>query len=752
MADDDFTPPSETPADLFSDGASAPDTPDGAPAKKAAKKAPAKKAAKKAPAKKAAAKKAAKKAPAKAAEGAGEGAEEAPAKKTAAKKSASMKADKPVSADQGADETADQGPGTMLLFKAPEPTKVTSRPARARKVVATEPTDEVSESGDEPAAKAPAKKAAAKKTAAKKTAAKKTADKPSGKQTDDDDSATESAESADGDDFTEGGEGGSRRRRRRGGRRRRKPGDGEGGGDDNESGPSDSGDGESGDGDGEGTSRRRRRRTREGDDRSGGGDDPQNTVTRVRKPRSAEDEITAIAGSTRLEAKKQRRREGREAGRRRAPIVSEAEFLARRESVDRVMVIRQRDDLTQIGVLEDKVLVEHYVARESQTSLIGNVYLGRVQNVLPSMEAAFIDIGKGRNAVLYAGEVNWSALGHKDGAPRKIESVLSSGQTILVQVTKDPVGHKGARLTSQVSLAGRFLVYVPDGTTSGISRKLPDTERNRLKSLLKEIVPDTAGVIVRTAAEGASEEELTRDVERLKARWDDIEAKTKGQSPKLLYGEPDLTLKVVRDLFTEDFARLVIQGDDAWESVTDYVKSIAPDLEGRLEKYDGEPERHLRVVPGRRADRQGARPQGLAALGRLADHRPHRGHDRGRRQHRQVHRLRGQPRGDGHQEQPGGCRGGRAPAPAARHRRHHRHRLHRHGAGVQPRPRAPADGRVPRPRPHPPPGRGGHLPRAGADDPQADRHRPARGLQRELPPLPGSWPDAARHAGRGQGR
>ncbi len=174
------------------------------------------------------------------------------------------------------------------------------------------------------------------------------------------------------------------------------------------------------------------------------------------------------------------------------------------------MVIRQRDDLTQIAVLEDKVLVEHYVARESQTSLIGNVYLGRVQNVLPSMEAAFIDIGKGRNAVLYAGEVNWSGLGHKDGQPRKIESVLSSGQTILVQVTKDPVGHKGARLTGQVSLPGRFLVYVPDGNTSGISRKLPDTERNRLKTLLKEIVPDTAGVIVRTAAEGASEDELTR--------------------------------------------------------------------------------------------------------------------------------------------------------------------------------------------------------------------------------------------------
>jgi ribonuclease E len=256
------------------------------------------------------------------------------------------------------------------------------------------------------------------------------------------------------------------------------------------------------------------------------------------------------------------------------------------------MVIRQRDELTQIGVLEDKVLVEHYVARESQTSLIGNVYLGRVQNVLPSMEAAFVDIGKGRNAVLYAGEVNWSALGHQEGQQRKIESVLSSGQQILVQVTKDPIGHKGARLTSQVSLAGRFLVYVPDGTTSGISRKLPDTERNRLKTLLKEIVPDTAGVIVRTAAEGASEDELTRDVERLKARWEDIEKKAavKGASAQLLYGEPDLTLKVVRDLFTEDFTRMVIEGDDAWETVQDYVVHVAPDLQERLERY--RPEEH----------------------------------------------------------------------------------------------------------------------------------------------------------------
>lgn len=456
---------------------------------------------------------------------------------------------------------------------------------------------------------------------------------------DDADDADEADESEDSDeDRSEGG--GGRRRRRRGGRRRRKSGDGgsgrseddseddsegqhasndaerdsdqdadqgsardggqgrqgnrgggnQGGGRGGQRQGGDTGPQEQGAKDdtesGEGSSRRRRRRRRSGDDGGEQGDDPDNTVTRVRKPRSAEDEITAISGSTRLEAKKQRRRDGREAGRRRAPIVSEAEFLARREAVDRTMVIRQREDLTQIGVLEDKVLVEHYVARESQTSIIGNVYIGRVQNVLPSMEAAFIDIGKGRNAVLYAGEVNWSALGHRDGQPRKIESVLSSGQPVLVQVTKDPIGHKGARLTSQISLAGRFLVYVPDGTTSGISRKLPDTERNRLKTLLKEIVPEGAGVIVRTAAEGASEDELTRDVERLKARWEDIEKKSKGSAPQLLYGEPDLTLKVVRDLFTEDFATLVIQGDDAWDTVQSYVSHVAPDLADRLQRYE----------------------------------------------------------------------------------------------------------------------------------------------------------------------
>ena len=400
--------------------------------------------------------------------------------------------------------------------------------------------------------------------------------------------------------------GGTKRRRRRGGRRRRKGDSSEGqppaeqdansgsGADQSDQAGRKSNEAAVGDQSGQSNQsespggRRRRRRRRSGDEGDGAAEDPANTVTRVRKARSAEDEITGVTGSTRLEAKKQRRREGREAGKRRAPIVSEAEFLARREAVTRVMVIRQHEDLTQIAVLEDDVLVEHYVSQEAQTSLIGNVYLGRVQNVLPSMEAAFVDIGKGRNAVLYAGEVNWHSLGGGNG-PRKIEQVLKSGQPVLVQVTKDPIGHKGARLTSQITLPGRFLVYVPDGNTSGISRKLPDSERNRLKTLLKQIVPDSAGVIVRTAAEGASETELTRDVERLTARWEDISAKVeKGSAPALLYGEPDLTLKVVRDLFTEDFEKLVVSGADAWDMVEGYVRHVAPDLQERLERYEAD--------------------------------------------------------------------------------------------------------------------------------------------------------------------
>ncbi len=294
-----------------------------------------------------------------------------------------------------------------------------------------------------------------------------------------------------------------------------------------------------------------------------------------------------IKGSTRLEAKKQRRRDGREAGRRRA-VVTEAEFLARREAVDRVMVVRSKNGRVQIAVLEDNVLVEHYVARNQDASLIGNVYVGRVQNVLPSMEAAFVDIGRGRNAVLYSGEVDWDAV-ETGNQPRRIELALKTGDRVLVQVTKDPVGHKGARLTSQISLPGRYLVYVPGGAMNGISRKLPDTERARLKRILKEVLPESSGVIVRTAAEGATEDQLTRDVQRLTNQWEHISTQVDSiQAPALLHSEPDLLVKIVRDVFNEDFTKMLIQGEDAHNTISSYLASVAPDLLDRIATFEGE--------------------------------------------------------------------------------------------------------------------------------------------------------------------
>ena len=314
-----------------------------------------------------------------------------------------------------------------------------------------------------------------------------------------------------------------------------------------------------------------------------------NVVVKVRTPREPKapsNEPTRVKGSTRLEAKKQRRRDGRDAGRRRTTI-TESEFLARREAVDRTMVVRSKDGKIQIGVLEDGILVEHYVAKASEASLIGNVYLGKVQNVLPSMEAAFVDVGRGRNAVLYSGEVDWE-LAETGNQPRRIEMALKSGDTVLVQVTKDPVGQKGARLTSQVSLPGRYLVYVPNGSMNGISRKLPDSERARLKKILKEILPEDAGVIVRTAAEGATEEQLTLDVQRLQQQWEAISKKVeKGQAPVLLHSEPDLLVKIVRDVFNEDFQKMVISGDDAREVIEEYLASVAPDLLERVVKHEG---------------------------------------------------------------------------------------------------------------------------------------------------------------------
>ncbi|MCW2714012.1 MAG: ribonuclease, partial [Frankiales bacterium] len=428
-----------------------------------------------------------------------------------------------------------------------------------------------------------------------------------------DDDAPRDAPTAelDADDDDEDGDRPRRRRRGRRGRGPRRPED-EGGDDsamtDDDTDaevPAEAGAPSEGDDDDETASgtRRRRRRSRSRTGAAGADEDGNDSAPALareprepRAPRSRggsggsgattadEDGVRGISGSTRMAAKRVRRQEGRDSGRKRTPLLSEAEFLARREAVDRTMIVRQKGDRTQIAVLEDGVLVEHYVTRASAQSYAGNVYLGRVQNVLPSMEAAFVDIGKSRNAVLYAGEVNYnSSVG---GRSRSIESVLKSGQEVLVQVSKDPIGSKGSRLTGQVSLPGRYLVYVPEGSMTGISRKLPETERSRLKSILKKVVPDDAGVIIRTAAEGASEQEIADDVRRLQAQWEVIQAKAaKGGAPALLHAEPDLVIRVVRDVFNEDFTSLVVQGDSEWDTIREYVEFVAPDLAPRLSRH-----------------------------------------------------------------------------------------------------------------------------------------------------------------------
>ena len=395
------------------------------------------------------------------------------------------------------------------------------------------------------------------------------------------------------------------RRRRRGGRGRRKPGStdainteiGE------EDSSEDPGEEESAEG---GTSTRRRRRRRAtGEGVTPGETIEEDGVITVVKVREKRERPERPARTDRNDRSNRNRRdrndrydrndrggrsEYREPYRKRGTIITDGDFLARRENVDREMLVRQIADRTQIAVIEDGVMVEHYVNRNSNVSYVGNVYLGRVQNVLPSMEAAFVDIGKGRNAVLYAGEVNWDAAGISESQPRKIEMVLKTGQPVLVQVTKDPIGQKGARLTSQISLPGRYVVYVPGGGMSGISKRLPESERTRLKAILKTLIPEDAGVIVRTAAEGVSEAELTADVERLKAQWEDIYQKSTNpnfHAPALLLSEPDLAVRVIRDIFNEDFRKLIIQGNEAWDEISSYLGSIAPELVTKIEKYSG---------------------------------------------------------------------------------------------------------------------------------------------------------------------
>jgi ribonuclease E len=431
------------------------------------------------------------------------------------------------------------------------------------------------------AEKAPAKKAPAKKSAPVKAAKS-------------DEPVVEAEAKGESDSDSEDSSRG--RRRRRGGRGRRKPGSANT--DENTSNDENSENSDTED-DGTGTHRRRRRRRASGDGVVAGEVVEEDGVVTVVKVRETKERPTRNDPKRNRRERNDRpssrgdreyRSDYREPYRRRGTIITDTDLLARRESVDREMLVRQIADRTQIAVIEDNVMVEHYVNRNTNLSYVGNIYLGRVQNVLPGMEAAFVDIGKGRNAVLYAGEVNWDSAGISESEPRKIETVLKSGQSVLVQVTKDPIGQKGARLTSQVSLPGRYVVYVPGGGMSGISKRLPEPERNRLKAILKNLIPETAGVIVRTAAEGVSEEDLTNDVARLKAQWEDIYQKSINpnfHAPAAIYVEPDLAVRVIRDIFNEDFRKLTVQGSGAWEEINNYLGFIAPELVSKLEKYTG---------------------------------------------------------------------------------------------------------------------------------------------------------------------
>ena len=442
-------------------------------------------------------------------------------------------------------------------------------------------------------------KPAAKKEAADSKPRKKTADKKeSAEETAKPSSDTEASESED--------RANRNRRRRRGGRGRRKPGADTANTENNDENSSEESTEEDST-EGSTSTRRRRRRRATGDDVTPGEtieEDGVITVVKVREKRERPARAERAERSNNNRNRRDRndrndrydrndrggRSEYREPYRKRGTIITDGEFLARRENVDREMLVRQIADRTQIAVIEDGVMVEHYVNRNSNQSYVGNVYLGRVQNVLPSMEAAFVDIGKGRNAVLYAAEVNWDAAGISESSTRKIEMALKTGQSVLVQVTKDPIGQKGARLTSQISLPGRYVVYVPGGGVSGISKRLPEEERTRLKAILKNLIPEEAGVIVRTAAEGVSEEDLTNDVARLKAQWEDIYTKSQNANfhpPAALYEEPDLAVRVIRDIFNEDFRKLTVQGSTAWDEVTNYLGFIAPELTQKIEKYTG---------------------------------------------------------------------------------------------------------------------------------------------------------------------
>jgi Ribonuclease G/E len=300
----------------------------------------------------------------------------------------------------------------------------------------------------------------------------------------------------------------------------------------------------------------------------------------------------AIAkGGTRMAAKRSGRRSGggNGGGRRgtqRTGGVPEEVRRAILEGPPRTMLVTAREDRTQIAVLEDRTVVEHYVTRRKDVTYVGNIYMARVQNVLPGMEAAFLDIGKGRNGVLYAGEVLYDELDLEEGDAHRIENALKPGQTVLVQVTKDPMGSKGPRLTMHLSLAGRYMVLAPSSDLFGISRKLTDKERDRLRRVVKKVKPEQHGIIVRTAAEGASEEQITADIERLLAKWARVEEAAAGaKALSAVYEEPPLVVKVIRDNFGPEFERAIVDDEDLYRQVRGYLDEVAPELLDKVELY-----------------------------------------------------------------------------------------------------------------------------------------------------------------------
>ncbi len=255
-----------------------------------------------------------------------------------------------------------------------------------------------------------------------------------------------------------------------------------------------------------------------------------------------------------------------------------------------LMVVSKQPDATHIAVLEGRTLIEYYVSRPNDNifQIHGNIYLGRVQNVLPGMEAAFVDIGTPKNAVIYRGDVQIDKDDFEgDHANPKIEQMLKARQGILCQVTKNPIAHKGARLTTEVSLPGRFVVLVPNSSTYGISKRLPDDERSRLRQILDRVRPAGHGLIVRTAAENVTAAEIERDVAGLVQQWTEIEAlAARSKAPTLLYQEPDMAVRVIREEFNKEYRGVVIDDATMYKEVSDYVAIISPGLADRVEHYD----------------------------------------------------------------------------------------------------------------------------------------------------------------------